>query len=412
VFPRQNCILPVLILTVVVAFGVPEPAALAKDATAMTAAATAGLIANGGYAVEKNDRYIAARNLHTPYVPASIIKIATGLAALDILGPDFHFSTGFYLDAHDNLYIKGFGDPFLISEEVAAIVSQLKENGCTRINDIYLDDTAFQLPAAADGAGWSDNPYDALNSGLAVNFNTINIKREKSGETSAAEEQTPTLEVMKELAAGLEPGVHRINITRQKDLGQEVISRYAGELFRAFQQQENIPGSGVIARRQVPENLTPFYMHHSSKSLEDIIRPLMRYSNNFIANQIFLAAGAARYGYPATWEKGKQAMDWYLQQHSMAAGEIQIFEGSGISRKNRVSPWAMMQLLEAFKPYARLLPRKDDKLVKSGTLEGVYCYAGYFTDNQRLDSFVLMLNQTANNRDKVLTVLEGIYRAD
>ncbi len=368
------------------------------------------MVENGGYAVEKNGRYVVTHNLHTPYIPASITKIATALEALDVLGPAYRFATYFYRDIHENLYIKGFGDPFLISEEVAAIVARLKEHGCTKINDIYLDDTAFQLEAAADPAGWSENPYDAQYSALAVNFNTINIQKDKNGKIATAEEQTPTLPLMADLAVKVPPGIHRINITAGDTDGADIISRYVGELFRAYQKQEGIPGHGIIARRKIPENLSPYYIHRSGKNLKAIIGPLLHFSNNFIANQIFLAAGAARFGYPATWEKGRQAMADYLQQQTkIVPEEIQIFEGSGISRNNRISPAAMMQLLDNFRPFARLLPQKGGNLLKSGTLTGVYCYAGYFTDAQRLDPFVLMLNQAKNNRDRLLQVLEQKY---
>jgi D-alanyl-D-alanine carboxypeptidase/D-alanyl-D-alanine-endopeptidase (penicillin-binding protein 4) len=72
----------------------------------------------------------------------------------------------------------------------------------------------------------------------------------------------------------------------------------------------------------------------------------------------------------------------------------------------------MIQLLEFFKPYARLLPQEDDKFLKSGTLKGVYSYAGYFMENGKLDSFVLLLNQGKNTRDRVLDMLERLYHAD
>ncbi len=376
------------------------------------AAATEHLVDNGSYAVTGQGRYIATHNLENLYMPASIVKIATALAALEILGPEFRFSTNFYLDEQQNLYIKGFGDPFLISEEVAAIVSGLQERGCRTVNNIYLDDSAFAISGLAEGAGLTDNPYDAQNSSLAVNFNTVNFKKDKYGKISSAEEQTPTIPMMTELAAAVAPGTHRINITRDIRDGAKAISRYTGELFRALMQQENIAVEGIIARRPLPENLMPFYTHLSSRSLKDIIGPLMLYSNNFIANQLFLAIGAAKFDYPATWEKGRQAMTGFLHtNYSLTAKEIKIVEGSGLSRKNRVSAGAMIRLLDSFKPYAGLLPREGGILLKSGTLEGVYSYAGYFEGNDGFDSFVLMLNQDKNNRDKLLKVLKEFYRA-
>ena len=405
-------LLPLLLLLSATA-AYPLAPVCAKDMGSDAVAATETLIDNGGYAVKKNNKYIIAHNLHTPYVPASIIKIATALAALDILGPSFRYETFFYRDASDNLYIKGFGDPFLISEEFASVVGKLKELGCTKINDIYLDNTAFQIGTAADGAGLSDNPYDAQNSALAVNFNTVNIKKTTIGEVRSAEEQTPTLPLMEKLAHDLEPGAHRINITRERNIGDAVISQYVGELFRALQKQENIAGQGRIGRRQIPDNLKPFYIHRSSKTLEDIIGPLMLYSNNFIANQIFLTLGTIEYGYPATWQKSRKVLADILQKkYNVSRREMNVIEGSGLSRKNRVSPHAMMQLLDAFKPYAELLPVEDGKLLKSGTLKGVYSYAGYFFESENLDSFVLLLNQGKNNRDRVLELLERTYRAN
>ena len=390
---------------------IPLKPALANDPGAAARKATESLIDNGGYAVKKNNNLFVTHNLHTPYVPASIIKIATALAALELLGPEFRFTTNFYLDGQQNLYIQGFGDPFLISEEAAVIIIKLKELGCTKINDIYLDSTAFQLAAPPDGAGPSDNPYDAQNSALAVNFNTVNIRKDKTGRVFSAEEQTPTLSLMAELAEKLQPGIHRININQAESGGEEIISRYVGELFRAFQKQENIAGEGTIAQRKNPGNLNLIYTHRSSKTLQDIIAPLMLYSSNFIANQLFLALGSHKYGFPATWEKSRQVLADYLQKkYNLSEKELRIIEGSGLSGKNRVSPHAMMQLLDSFKPYANLLPYEDGRLVKSGTLKGVYSYAGYFVEKERLDNFVLLLNQEKNTRDQVLDVLERIYR--
>jgi len=246
---------------------------------------------------------------------------------------------------------------------------------------------------------------------LAVNFNTVNIEVDKSGRVVSAEEQTPTLQLMVMLAKAYKPGVYRINISKDKNSENIISSIYAGELFRAFQKQESIAGAGIIAPRKTPEDLEPFYTHRSRKTLEDIIGPLMLYSNNFIANQLFLLLGAHKLGYPATWEKSTRVISDILHnKFNLSQKELRIIEGSGLSRKNRVSPHAMLQLLDAFKPYAEFLPLEDGIYVKSGTLKGVYSYAGYFVEDKRLDSFVLLLNQEKNSRDRVLDVLERKYR--
>jgi D-alanyl-D-alanine carboxypeptidase/D-alanyl-D-alanine-endopeptidase (penicillin-binding protein 4) len=212
------------------------------------------------------------------------------------------------------------------------------------------------------------------------------------------------------LAEDLEPGIHRINISQDKAGSHDIINRYTGELFRAFQQKENIHGEGIIVFKKTPDNLTLFYNHQSSKVLGDIIAPLMLYSNNFIANQLYLALGAKLYGFPATWEKSRKAIAAILlNKFGIFASEIRIIEGSGLSRKNMVSPYAMILLLDFFKPYSDLLPQEDGKLLKSGTLKGVYSFGGYFLNNKGLDSFVLILNQEKNTRRQLLQELEQIY---
>ena len=408
VYSGNRILLQLLLLFITVLL--TQSLVVAKDVQPNSFPEGMGFIENGGYAVKKDGRIIAAYNLHKKFVPASIVKIATSLTALQVLGPEYRFETQFYRDANHNLYIRGLGDPFLISEEISHIVRELKKLGCQRINDIYLDDTAYAISGFADGAGVSDNPYDAQNNALAVNFNTVNLKKEQSGIVRSAEEQTPTLPLMAELAEGLEPGIHRINISQDKAGSHDIINRYTGELFRAFQQKENIPGEGIIIFKKTPDNLTLFYKHHSSKVLGDIIEPLMLYSNNFIANQLYLALGAKLYGYPATWEKSRKAMaSILLNEFGVFASEIRIIEGSGLSRKNMVSPYAMILLLDFFKPYSNFLPQEDGKLLKSGTLKGVYSFGGYFLNNKDLDSFVLILNQEKNTRRQLLKELEQIY---
>lgn len=403
---------PLLFLLLVTSIH-PQSLARANDVESVSSPEALGFVDNGGYAVQKNGRIIVAHNLHKMFIPASIVKIATSLSAMQILGPRFRFETYFFMDENQNLYIKGFGDPFLVSEEMALIVKNLKELGCKRVNDIYLDDTAFDIPASVAWTGSSDNPYDAQNNALAVNFNTVNILKEQTSKVSSAEEQTPTLPLMSELGEDFEPGKYRINISQKQKKRIETINRYAGELFRAFQHKENIPGSGVIISQKTPDRLSPYYIHRSSKTLENIIVPLLLFSNNFIANQLYLVIGAEVYGYPATWEKSKKAVaEILLREFGLSEDEITIIEGSGLSRKNLVSPYAMLQLLEFFKPYKNLLPRKEGKILKSGTLNGIYSYGGYFSEKNDSNSFVLILNQEKNTRERLLQFLEQNYNRD
>jgi D-alanyl-D-alanine carboxypeptidase/D-alanyl-D-alanine-endopeptidase (penicillin-binding protein 4) len=365
------------------------------------------LIINGGYLVEKDNKIITSRDPDKLFIPASTWKIATALAALKTLGTEYRFTTTIYINDHHDLYIKGNGDPFLVSEEVALLFDNLKQKNIDRINNIYLDDTNFQATDAPEGAGKSLNPYDVANGALVVNFNTVNLQIENNGIIKSAEPQTPTLPIMQKLGKSLPKGTHRINIS----LNKENVLRHTGELFRAIQYQKNIPGTGTIEKKKVPPGIKPFYIHQSSKKLPEIIEGLMLYSNNFIINQLFLTLGAQQYGYPATWEKGKKALEIFLYEKlGLAREKLQFVEGSGLSRNNKITPETLLTLLEYFKPYANLMPLDKGRRIKSGTLTDVFCYAGYFVTDDRYDAFVLILNQPGNHRDKIIDILEQIYR--
>src|ERR1051325_5673557 len=68
---------------------------------------------------------LVAQNVDEPFVPASVTKIVTAWLALQVLGGDYRFATRFYLDANRVLFVRGGGDPFLISEELALLASEL-----------------------------------------------------------------------------------------------------------------------------------------------------------------------------------------------------------------------------------------------------------------------------------------------
>lgn len=368
------------------------------------------VISHGGYLLERNGCQIAGYHPDTPLVPASIWKIATGLHALTLLGPDFCFETRCYYGPDQTLYLQGSGDPLLTSEEVALLASRLRAAGVREVKKIVLDDSAFRLStAAADGASGTLNPYDVANSGLAVNFNTIHLTKAPDGAIRSAEPQTPTLPIMAVHGRKLPAGTHRINISQN----QEEIWRYAAELLGEHLRGQGIAVNGSARPGPVPANLTPIYRHVSSTPLAETVSAMLRYSNNFIANQLFLACGAKRFGSPATWDKGRGAMTLFLrEQVGLAPKSFTVEEGSGLSRKNRVTPRAMLALLNAFRPHAALLATNPQGIpIKSGTLNGVYTYAGYFPGPQGLDPFVLMLNQPDNGRDRLLRHLEDLHQA-
>jgi D-alanyl-D-alanine carboxypeptidase/D-alanyl-D-alanine-endopeptidase (penicillin-binding protein 4) len=364
------------------------------------------LIQNGAYGVsDLQGKIVAGCNLDRPYIPASIIKMPTALAALSILGPSYRFKTRFYLDAQNNLYIQGFGDPLLIPEEIRLIFAEFKRRGLRRINAVYVDSSNFALEHQTPGSEFSDNPYDAPVGPTAVNFNSVPVRVRRGGKVESGEPNTPFLPLMQELAAGYSSGRHRINICKGGCNADREMARYTAELFRALQQEAGIPGQGKTGLKQVPSSARLLYEHRSSKNLLELCSSLLKYSSNFIANLVYLASGAKKFGWPATWSKAERAVEHELirQLGAATAAAIVHKDGSGLCRDNRITARAMLEVLRRFRPYAGLLRKHGGGPGKSGSMKGVWNYAGYLADGK---AYVIMLNQQANQRMAVLRRLQ------
>ena len=335
-------------------------------------------------------------------VPASVQKYATALAALHYFGSQFRFSTEFYMDQNNELGIRGHGDPFLVSEEWQKIAAQLSDLPTVpKISQgLFFDTSLFEENIQIPGLKYSLNPYDARNGALVVNFNTVNLKVDKNGAISSAEEQTPLTPFAKHLGKKLPSGIHRVSIPPDSGFA------YAGELLQTIFLRHGLSFKNrKVSLRQVSSTAQLVYRHYNNLNLQDLIAGMMLYSNNFTANQLLLTTGMKRFGSPASLKKGRLAVEEYLTKElGISADQFRIAEGSGISRKNRLTPDAVLLLLKAFVPYQHLLPREKKISYKTGTLRGVYSMAGYLSSSDPL-YFVILLNQQKNHREKIRDIL-------
>lgn len=368
------------------------------------------VIHNGAWAVaDERGNLIGSCNIDTPFIPASILKIPTALAAFRVLGADYRFKTEFYIDSRDNLYIRGFGDPLLISEEVLDILQNLHRQGVRTINSIYIDDSAFALEHQPPGREASSNPYDAPIGPTVVNFNSVAIKVRKHHRVRSTEPHTPTLPIMKKLGHNLIQGRYLMNICQGSCQPEKTMARFTAELFRSLQTKAGIGGQGGFARKKAPVHARLVYFHKNSRRLDEVVQSMLKYSSNFIANLLYLTIGAEKYGYPATWAKANQAVHNALVSELgvKTAALIVQEEGAGLSRNNRVTARAMLRVLERFSSYAGLLRKRRHIRIKSGTMKGIFNYAGYLPDGK---TFVILLNQQKNTRATVLArIRRGIY---
>lgn len=323
--------------------------------------------------VDVHGNELVAQNADKPFVPASVTKIVTAWLALEILGPDYRFETKFYLDDRRVLYVRGGGDPFLVSEELALLAQQLVAAvGKAPITGIVLDASYYPAVIRIPGIEASKESYDALNSALAVNFNTIYAVR-RGNKVSSAEQQTPiTPLAIKQFRARGPKGRDRISLVQEP----AVSLQYAGELIAAFIEQAGGSVKGKIATGSVPAGLKPIYVHRQSRPLSEILHELLVGSNNYIANQIFLEIGAHRFGGPVSLKKSLRVANEMLAARGLA-GAIHLEEGSGISRGNHFTARGLATVLSLFAPHAGLLKSGKGSLYKTGTLDGVRTLAGY-----------------------------------
>lgn len=348
-------------------------------------------------------------NANESLVPASLLKIPMAHVALTKLGEDFRFETHFYRNDSGDLLIRGLGDPFLVSEEIARIADILAQRGLGQVRRLVMDDSAFEPNPDLPLEEGANDPYAARNSALAVNFNTVNLAWAADGKLISAEPQTPLTALARELGANLVPGdEQRINLGNDPVAGLQQVQ----QLFHYFLEQSGIAVSDAsFYREALTDDWTLFYQHPSSRSLRENLDGLLLYSNNYIANQLFLTLGAQETGYPATSEAARAVLQQQLTKlygdgYGRDPQSLIMVEGSGLSRAQRVSATGMMRILEVFKPYAELLPETNGVLRKSGTLTGVYNFAGYVRGPEGLYPFVILTNQAANNRAEILRLLQ------
>lgn len=332
-------------------------------------------------------------------IPASILKLFTSLVAIHSLGKDYRFTTEFYLDKDHNLKVKGFGDPLLTSEVLFEIADCLADK-VDSYNDLIIDDSYFANPIIIPGTSSnSTQPYDAPIGALSVNFNTVYFKTSKSGKLMSAEPQTPLLPFIlpRITSSSLDKG--RIMLESYE------IAPYAGQMIRWFLKNKGITSTGKVNIGRINEAEDKLILRYMSKTpIEDMIRQLLLFSNNFIANQLLITSGAEIFGPPGTMEKGIKAARSYAKSIlNIKEHELDMEEGSGISRQNRISANTFLKVLHAFEPYRHLMRKDGNVFYKTGNLDGISTRAGYIEQNDgSIYYYVIMINTPGKSSKTIM----------
>ena len=356
------------------------------------------------YVVDEKGNELITQNTDKPFVPASVTKLVTSWLAIEVLGPDYRFETKFYLDKNRVLYVRGGGDPFLISEELAPLATELVAAiGKEPITGIVLDASYYPSTLRIPGIEDTDEAYNALNSALAVNFNTIAAVR-KGNNVSSAEQQTPiTPLAISQFRSRGPQGRGRISLAQDP----AVSLQYAGELIAAFIERAGGSVKGKITTGSVPQDLKPIYVHKQSRTLSQILIQLLIASNNYIANQVFLEIGGTLGG-TVSLEKSLQVANEMLAANGLADA-IHLQEGSGISRDNHFTARGLAKVLELFAAHANLLHGHDGGMNKTGTMEGVRTLAGYAdtSSHGRVRFVISLASDDGGMRFRLLRAIES-----
>ncbi len=317
-----------------------------------------------------------------PRNPASTIKLLTTLVALDVLGPAYRWRTEvFSRGVLDNgrldgdLVLKGYGDPFLVTERVWQLLRNIRHAGVRDITgDLLLDDSWFQVGDYDPGA-FDRQPLRAYNvapNALLMNFKVIRYWFEPDHDNGAVDVRLdpPLGNLSVDNRLGLLSGSCRgfqrgITVTTNEAADQVTFSgrfpngckRYAMDraalshnrfvygLFETLWRESGGSIDGSWRNVVVEEGAEPL-LSFDSPPLTEMIARINKHSNNVMARQLLYTLGAEVNGPPGTEDSGRTVIAKWLVDKGLASTEIAIENGAGLSRNTRTTARDMAQMLQ------------------------------------------------------------------
>lgn len=411
--------------------------------------------------------------------PASVMKLLTTYAGLELLGPTYTWRTEIYaLGKVENgvlrgdLAIKGYGDPNLNLENFWLLVRKLRQTGLQKITGDLILDTSYYNVAVGDPAAFDGDRYKTYNvfpEAVLVNYLTSALHMIPQPENN-------TVRIVVDPVSELLDLQNNLKLTRgncgdwrnqllvevrkhEENDGQTTVilngnyasqcgqnsyhlslhesSAYVHDLFRKLWMQQGGSFRGAGRNGVVPKGMPPLSVYHSPP-LADIIRGINKYSNNVAARQLYLALGEtaqSQSSYPSvSLDQSNRAIRRWLFAKRLSFPELVVENGSGLSRKERISAYNMGELLVAAF-HSPVMPEfmsslaiagKDGTLrdrfrgtlvagnahMKTGTLNDVRAIAGYVLDHQgRRMVVVFFVNHShaSNARSAIDALIRWVY---
>jgi D-alanyl-D-alanine carboxypeptidase/D-alanyl-D-alanine-endopeptidase (penicillin-binding protein 4) len=318
-------------------------------------------------------RPLVAVNAAEAVNPASVMKLVTTYAALELLGPAYRWKTEVYLDG-DDVVLRGYGDPKLDYESFWMLLRNLRGRALREIRgDVVLDRSYFG--PVADGRVDNDvfRPYNVAPDALLVNFKSLRFSfiPENGAVRVFAEPALPGFELVNalRLAEGECPEGRAFRALIQAEF-QSIPPRatftgayplvcgerelnvalhnpedYVTGMIRQLWTEMGGSWSGKV-RQGVPSPTAQLIYTHESAPLAEIVRDINKFSNNVMARQLYLTLAAEMGGAPARPEQAQHAVRQWLQLKKIRAPELVIENGSGLSRAERASAATIAALLQ------------------------------------------------------------------
>jgi len=403
--------------------------------------------------------------------PASVMKMVTTNAALDLLTPAYRWKTELYHDGqikdgvlNGNLIIKGYGDPSFKVQDFWRLLMSLKQAGVKKINGDLLIDKSYFADGLDNGISFDDEKWRAYNakpSAFSVNGRSTSFRffANENGLSLNQEFELPEVTIvnnMKLVDGDCGNWRGRMSYDIQTKAAKAVVSfkgvyaadcgeryielslfddtQYANFTFKKLWRELGGTFDGKLKLQPVPSTAKKL-LEQVSEPLGTVVRDINKWSNNLMAQQLLLTLGTEKLGAPATMQKGAAAMQDWLFTNGLNFKELVIENGSGLSRAERISAEHLGKMLvrayssPVMPEYMASMPilsldgtvkhRLQDSAangrahLKTGSINGVSSIAGYVLSASGHRYVMVMLVNHPNagaSRDAQDALVEWVYR--
>ena len=323
-----------------------------------------------------------ARLLHQADVsrnPASLMKLVTTSAALDLLGPAFTWRTPVAVDGvvrdgvlQGHVYFRGQGDPKIGVEQMWLILRRLQGMGIQKIQgDIILDRTAFEVPPQDPGGfdGEPLRPYNASPDALLLGYKSflLHFVPDAANKVARVHVEPPLAGMLVQASVPLSNAdCSDYRASLKADFQNPLRISFAGAYPLACADKvwpvayadppqfapRTIHGmwlqlggqlSGTVREGAMPPHLKPLWSHESP-SLAEVVRDINKFSNNVMADQLFLTLGLNQRGLGNAVNTKAVVDAWWRERFGQEPPFMD--KGSGLSREARITPQALAGLLQ------------------------------------------------------------------